>query len=63
MKYVVATTRIKKDGSVAKGAKRHALTTFGSVHYFSSLNTAKIAAKNISRNLYKVEIYTGNWGN
>lgn len=55
MKYIVATTSIKKDGTIRKGAKRHLCDKY------STLERAKECANNINKELYRVEIYTGNW--
>ena len=53
--YIVATTAIKKDGTIRKGAKRH-LTDI-----CNTLEEARKYAGFRNKNLYKVEIYTGNW--
>ena len=55
MKYVLATTAKKKDGSIRKGAKRHIVKR--SHDYFE----LKVTAKHINHDLYKVEIYNGRW--
>lgn len=53
--YIVATTAIKKDGTIRKGAKRHLTDRC------DTLEKARTYAECINKNLYKVEIYTGNW--
>lgn len=53
--YIVATTAIKKDGTIRKGAKRHLSDRC------DTIEKARICASYINKNLYKVEIYTGSW--
>lgn len=53
MKYVVARTAKRKN------AKRHAITEFGRIKYFNSLEEARERAKRPSK--YVNEIYTSKW--
>ena len=55
MRYVLARTRKTKDGTIRKGARRHIAERS---HDFFGL---KVSAKYINHDLYKVEIYDGNW--
>lgn len=53
--FIVAITAIKKNGTIRKGAKRHLADRC------KTIEDARKYAGYINKNLYKVEIYTGNW--